>query len=164
VRKRRRRSCPVAAEVCESRTLLSGTATASITNGVLTVDVHAAGKIRVYEHSPGQFWVSSIGSTPINGQDKPFVATGLKDVVVNIDAAANYDVRNVVRIGYEDKQHSAFPGNVTVNMGGDYNRLYFENCSVAGNVTIYRNSEDYVEFENAPVAGTITYLPIPIIQ
>lgn len=161
MRKRRRRDCPVAAEVCESRTLLSGTATASIANGVLTVDVHAAGKVRVYEHSASVFWVSSIGSTPINRADKPFVVTGVKDVVVNIDAAASYDVRNVVRIGYEDKQRSAFPGSVTVNMGGDYNRLYFENCSVAGNVTIYRNAEDYVEFENAPVAGTITYIAIP---
>jgi len=161
MRRRKASSFPVSAEICESRTLLAGSATATFANGVLTVDIHAGGKVRIYEHDPGVFWVSSIGIVPINGQVKPFEVTGLTNIVVNMDAAASYDTRNVLRIGYEGHQFSAFPGNVTVNMGGDYNRLYFENCSIAGNVTIYQNSEDYVDFEQATVSGTIQYIPIP---
>jgi hypothetical protein len=161
MRRRKVTSFPIAADVCESRTLLAGTATATFANGVLTVDIHAGGKVRIYEHDPGNFWVASIGTTPINGSAKPFIATGLTDIVVNMDPATSYDTRNVLRIGYEDHQFSAFSANVTVNMGGDYNRLYFENCSIAGNVTIDRSSEDYVEFEQATVSGTIQYNPIP---
>jgi hypothetical protein len=168
MRRRKVSSLPISAEICESRTLLAGSATASFANGVLTVDIHSGGKVRIYEHDPGVFWVSSIGTTPINGQVnpingqvKPFVVTGLTNIVVNMDAAASYDTRNVLRLGYEGNQFSAFPGNVTVNMGGDYNRLYFENSSIAGNVTIYQNSEDYVDFEQATVSGTIQYIPIP---
>jgi hypothetical protein len=127
----------------------------------LTVDIHAGGKVRIYEHDPGNFWVSTIGITPINGQVKPFIATGVTNIVVNMDAATSYDTRNVLRIGYEGHQFSAFPSNVTVNMGGDYNRLYFENSFIAGNVTIYQSSEDYVDFEQATVSGTIQYIPIP---
>jgi hypothetical protein len=135
---------------------------------VLTVDIHSGGKVRIYEHDPGVFWVSSIGITPINGQVnpingqvKPFEVTGVTNIVVNMDAAASYDTRNVLRLGYEGNQFSAFPGNVMVNMGGDYNRLYFENSSIEVNVTIYKNSEDYVDFEQATVSGTIQYVPIP---
>jgi hypothetical protein len=161
MRRRKVSSFPISAEICESRTLLAGSATATFANGVLTVDIHSGGKVRVYEHDPGVFWVSSIGTVPINGQEQPFKATGVTDIVVNMDPAASYDARNVLRIGYENHQASAFPGNVTVNMGGDYNRLYFENSSIAGNVTVYSNSEDYVEFEQATVSGTTQYIPIP---
>lgn len=162
MRRRRQNSFPIIAEICESRTLLAGSATATFANGVLTVDIHGGGKVRVYENSPGVFWVAPIGAVPINGIDKHWVVPGpLNDIVVNMDPATSYDTRNVFRFGYEDHQFSAFPGNVTVNMGGDYNRLYFENGSIAGNVAVSRSSEDYVEFEDTTVAGTVDYLAIP---
>src|SRR5690348_3173739 len=110
MRRRKTTSFAIAAEICESRTLLAGSATATFANGVLAVDIHAGGKVRIYEHDPGNFWVAPIGGVPINGQVSPFKVTGLKDVVVNMDAAASYDTRNVLRIGFEDHQFSAFPG------------------------------------------------------
>lgn len=153
--KRRTHHFPLAAEIHEPRTLLSGSATATFANGTLTVDLHAGAKARVYEHAPNVFWVSPIGSVPINGADKPYVVpAGLANIVINMDPASSYDAREVFRLGYEGHQHSQFAGNVTVDEGGEYNRVYFEDATVAGNVRV--NDAAYVEFENAPVGGQIT--------
>jgi len=158
---KRRKACfPVAAEVCESRTLLAATAVAAFSNGVLTVGLSGGAKIRIDQVTSGALKVSSMNGATINGGATDFVVQGVNSVVVNMDAPPSYDLRNVVRIGTETLLHTTILGNVTVDMGGDYNRLYFENTEIKGNVSIEQSSEDYVEFEQTVVDGTVQYFPL----
>jgi hypothetical protein len=151
----------VAAEICESRLLLAGSATASFTAGLLQVHVTGGGKVRIDQTGPGTFEVAAIGSVLINGSNHPFLLSGVQNVDVSMDPAKNATVENVVRIGTEGGLLTTIPGNVMVDEGGGYNRLYFENLHVGGNVAVERGSDDYCDLEQVTVSGT-TNVDLPL--
>jgi hypothetical protein len=152
---------PVAAEIYESRLLLAGSATASFTAGLLQVHVTGGGKVRIDQTGPGTFEVAAIGSVLINGSNHPFPLSGVQNVDVSMDPAKNATVENVVRIGTEGGLLTTIPGNVTVDEGGGYNRLYFENLHVGGNVAVERGHDDYCDLEQVTVSGT-TNVNLPL--
>ena len=154
-------SLPVAAEICESRLLMAGSATASFAAGLLQVHVTGGGKVRIAETGPGTYKVAAIGSVLINGSSDPFLLSGLENVDVSMDPAKNATVENVVRIGTEGGLLTTVPGNVMVDEGGGYNRLYFENLHVGGNVAVERGSDDYCDLEQVTVSGT-TNVDLPL--
>jgi len=140
---------------------MAGSATASFAAGLLQVHVTGGGKVRIAETGPGTYKVAAIGSVLINGSSDPFLLSGLENVDVSMDPAKNATVENVVRIGTEGGLLTTVPGNVMVDEGGGYNRLYFENLHVGGNVAVERGSDDYCDLEQVTVSGT-TNVNLPL--
>jgi hypothetical protein len=152
---------PAEIQTFENRVLLAGSATATFSAGLLQVHIAGGGKVRIAETGPGTYRVAPIGIVQINGAVEPLLISGVVNVDVTMDPSTNYDTKNVLRIGFEAGLFTTIPGNVTVDAGGGYNRVYFENAHIGGNVAVERGADNYVDLEQTTVSGT-TNVNIPL--
>ena len=137
----------LALEPLERRWMMAGDVTAAVVNGNL--QIHSddlADKITVTQLSPGEFTVTGVGGTTINGGTTPFDATGVTNNVA-------------IKMGNGDDsvlvQNASCQGSLSIKAGNGNDTVDLFDSQVTKSVSICTGTgNDDIHLGEAPVAVT----------
>lgn len=163
----RRRNAFLSFESLESRTVLAGDVTASVTNGFLVLNGDSGdNRIAITQSANGGIQISALDGTTINGQAGP-VSLGNVTQGARINLGSGDDL---LQLTGDASSPLTFAGTTNIDLGNGDDELQFSNFNAATLLVQGGNGEDSIlaarDFDdaNATVGSGLTVSGTTVVQ